>query len=59
MTQSTTHDEHGDAVERVLQAAERRAQSHVFGSAQALQDAATAGHGSADGEQWDLSLIHI
>jgi GTP-binding protein HflX len=58
MTQSTTQDEHGDAVERVLQAAERRAESHVFGSAQALQDTATAGHTSADGEQWDLEERH-
>ncbi|MDQ4212461.1 GTPase HflX [Microbacterium sp. ASV81] len=58
MTQSTTHDEHGDAVERVLAAGERRAESHVFGSAQALQDATTAGHSSADGEQWDLEERH-
>ncbi|GAA4483426.1 GTPase HflX [Microbacterium panaciterrae] len=58
MTQSTTHDEHGDAVERVLAAAERRAESHVFGAAQALQDTATAGYGSGDGEQWDLEERH-
>ncbi|WP_251444455.1 GTPase HflX [Microbacterium sp. USTB-Y] len=58
MTQSTTHDEHGDAVDRVLAAAERRAESHVFGSAQALQDTATTGHDSADGEQWDLEERH-
>ncbi len=58
MTQSTTHDEQGDAVERVLAAAERRAESHVFGSAQALQDTSTAGYGSGDGEQWDLEERH-
>lgn len=58
MTQSTTQDEHGDAVERVLAAAERRAESHVFGSAQALQDTATAGYTSADGEQWEVEDRH-
>ncbi|PRB08471.1 GTPase HflX [Microbacterium sp. MYb64] len=58
MTQSTTHDEHGDAVERVLAAAERRAESHVFGSAQALQDTATAGYTSTDGEQWEVEERH-
>ena len=58
MTQSTTHDEHGDAVERVLAAAERRAESHVFGSAQALQDTATAGYTSTDGAQWEVEDRH-
>lgn len=58
MTQPTTHDEHGDAVERVLAAAERRAESHVFGSAQALQDTATAGYTSTDGEQWEVEDRH-
>ncbi|MGO4679055.1 GTPase HflX [Microbacterium sp. 2MCAF23] len=58
MTQSTTQDEHGDAVERVLASAERRAESHVFGSAQALQDTATAGYTSADGEQWEVEDRH-
>ena len=58
MTQSTTQDEHGDAVERVLAAAERRAESHVFGSAQALQDTATAGYTSADGAQWEVEDRH-
>ncbi|MCE4024942.1 MULTISPECIES: GTPase HflX [unclassified Microbacterium] len=58
MTQSTTHDEHGDAVERVLAAAERRAESHVFGSAQALQDTATAGYTSTDGDQWEVEDRH-
>jgi len=65
MTQSTTHDEHGDAIERVLAAAERRAESHVFGSAQALQtsaqalqDGATAGYTSADGDQWEVEDRH-
>ncbi|MDR6868688.1 GTP-binding protein HflX [Microbacterium resistens] len=58
MTQSTEHDEHDDAVERVLAAAERRTEAHVFGAAQALQDTATAGHASTDGGQWDLEERH-
>lgn len=58
MTQSTAHDENDDAIERVLAAGERRTEARVFGSAQALQDAATAGHGAADGEQWDLEERH-
>ena len=47
-----------DPVERVLAHADARSGVRVFGSAQALQDDATAGHGSADGEQWDLEERH-
>ncbi|GAA2537602.1 GTPase HflX [Microbacterium mitrae] len=47
-----------DPVERVLAHAESRSTTRVFGAAQALQDAATAGHGSTDGEQWDLEARH-
>lgn len=47
-----------DAVTRVLAHAERRSTTRVFGAASALQDETTAGHGSADGEQWDLEARH-
>ena len=43
-----------DPIDRVLQSAQRRTQAQVFGAAQALQDDATAGHTSADGDQWEL-----
>ncbi|MDA4893155.1 MULTISPECIES: GTPase HflX [Microbacterium] len=58
MTQSTTNDDHDDAIERVLKAGEQRTQPRVFGAAQALQDEATATYSSADGEQWDLEDRH-
>lgn len=43
-----------DPLDRVLENSRRRTSAQVFGAAQALQDAATAAHGDADGEQWDL-----
>lgn len=72
MTHSTTHDENDDvhdgalidgeqdnsSIDRILAAGERRAGSHIFGAAQALQEGETAGHGSSDGEQWDLADRH-
>ena len=42
-----------DPVDRVLARAEARSGVHVFGAAQALQDAATVAYGDTDGEQWD------
>ncbi|MGB4777159.1 GTPase HflX [Microbacterium sp.] len=42
-----------DPVDRVLSRAEARTGAHVFGGAQALQDAATVTYGAGDGEQWD------
>ncbi|WP_313354981.1 GTPase HflX [Microbacterium sp.] len=47
-----------DALDRVLANAEPRTQPRVFGAAQALQDAASAGHSHADGEQWELEDRH-
>ena len=47
-----------DALDRVLANAEPRVEPRVFGSAQALQDAATAAHTDADGAQWDLEDRH-
>lgn len=55
----TTHDKHDDdTLDRVLATADRRTEAHVFGGAQALQDAATAGYGDQDGSQWDLEDRH-
>ncbi|APZ34841.1 GTPase HflX [Microbacterium aurum] len=42
-----------DPVDRVLARAEARSGVHVFGAAQALQDAATVAYGDTDGDQWD------
>lgn len=42
-----------DPVDRVLARAAERAETRVFGAAQALQDAATAVGSEADGDQWD------
>ena len=42
-----------DPVDRVLARAEGRSGVHVFGAAQALQDAATVAYGDTDGDQWD------
>jgi len=42
-----------DTVDRVLERADARATTRVFGAAQALQDAGTVGRGDADGDQWD------
>lgn len=42
-----------DPVDRVLARAEARSGVHMFGSAQALQDAATVGYADTDGDQWD------
>ncbi len=42
-----------DAVDRVLARADARSGVRVFGSAQALQDEATAGRADSDGDQWD------
>ncbi|WP_312676346.1 GTPase HflX [Microbacterium sp.] len=42
-----------DPVDRVLARAEARSGVHVFGAAQALQDAATVAYNDTDGEQWD------
>ena len=47
-----------DAVARVLARAEARSGVRLFGAAQALQDEATAGHGSTDGDQFDLEERH-
>ncbi|MGB4136272.1 MAG: GTPase HflX [Microbacterium sp.] len=54
MTKPTEHDTPEDATDRVLAHAEPRTRAQVFGNAQALQDAGTASHTSADGAQWDL-----
>ncbi len=43
-----------DPLDRVLDNARARTSAQFFGAAQALQDDARAGHGDADGEQWDL-----
>ncbi|WP_336645296.1 GTPase HflX [Microbacterium sp. USHLN186] len=47
-----------DALDRVLANAEPRTRARVFGAAQALQDAGSAAHTDADGEQWDLEDRH-
>ena len=58
MTKATddTHDD--DTLNRVLANAENRTHARVFGSAQALQDDATAAYGDRDGDQWDLEDRH-
>ncbi|SJN32797.1 GTP-binding protein HflX [Microbacterium esteraromaticum] len=57
MTNTNDETAHG-AVDRVLANADPRTQVRTFGSAQALQDAATANHTDADGAQWDLDDRH-
>ena len=47
------HDLPIDPVDRVLARAESRTGAHVFGAAQALQDASTVAYGDTDGDQWD------
>ena len=42
-----------DPVDRVLAHSESRSRASIFGSAQALQDAATVSYGDTDGDQWD------
>ena len=42
-----------DPVDRVLARAETRSGIHVFGAAQALQDASTVAYGDTDVDQWD------
>ncbi|GAA1528872.1 GTP-binding protein HflX [Microbacterium ginsengiterrae] len=55
----TTQDTHDDeTVDRVLANADKRIEPRVFGAAQALQDAGTAGYGDRDGDQWDLEDRH-
>ncbi|MTE23160.1 GTPase HflX [Microbacterium sp. ZXX196] len=46
-----------DAVDRILAREEARHTSRIFGSAEAIQDQATASGGD-DGEQWDLQARH-
>ena len=58
MTNTNDENTAGDALDRVLANAEKRVQPRVFGAAQALQDATTATHTDADGEQWDLDDRH-
>ena len=58
MTKPTENDSTQDALDRVLANAEPRVEPRVFGSAQALQVAATAAHTDADGAQWDLEDRH-
>ncbi|MBD3753569.1 MAG: GTPase HflX, partial [Micrococcales bacterium] len=52
-TQTTPAGHPVDPVDRVLERARGRSDVWVFGSAQALQDAATAGGADSDGDQWD------
>lgn len=58
MTKSNDESTQADALDRVLSHAEPRTEARVFGAAQALQNEATAAHGAADGEQWDLEDRH-
>ena len=58
MTKSNDESTQTDALDRVLSHAEPRTEAKVFGAAQALQNEATAAHGAADGEQWDLEDRH-
>ncbi|MFD5225227.1 GTPase HflX [Microbacterium sp. NPDC058342] len=58
MTKTNDENTPADALDRVLAHAEPRTEARVFGAAQALQDATTATHGAADGEQWDLEDRH-
>ncbi|MFP1601986.1 GTPase HflX [Microbacterium sp. 2216-1] len=58
MTNTNDENTAHDALDRVLSHAEPRVQPRVFGSAQALQDTATAAHTDADGAQWDLDDRH-
>ena len=58
MTKSNDESTQTDALDRVLSHAEPRTEARVFGAAQALQNEATAAHGAADGEQWDLEDRH-
>lgn len=58
MTNPNDDNSTPDALDRVLANAEPRTQARVFGTAQALQDAASAAHTDADGEQWDLQDRH-
>lgn len=52
-TQNAPAEHPVDPVDRVLERARGRSDVWVFGSAQALQDAATAGGADSDGDQWD------
>ncbi len=53
-THTTEIDETpGDVVDRVLERADARVSSRIFGAAQALQDAATVASADTDGEQWE------
>ena len=54
MVEPQEQNPQSELLDRVLQNAERRTEARVFGAAQELQDGATAGHTSADGEQWEL-----
>ncbi|WP_406249900.1 GTPase HflX [Microbacterium sp. M] len=58
MTETTNDKRTDETVDRVLANAEQRTEAHVFGSAQAIQDASTAAHTDADGAQWDLEDRH-
>lgn len=58
MTTTISEKHTEDALDRVLAHAEKRSDVHVFGTAQALQDEATANHGASDGNQWDLEDRH-
>ena len=58
MTKATEDTNSDDTLDRVLASADKRTQVRVFGDAQALQDASTAGHADSDGDQWDLADRH-
>ncbi|HWV50113.1 MAG TPA: GTPase HflX [Microbacterium sp.] len=58
MTETTNDKRTDETVDRVLANAEQRTEAHVFGAAQAIQDATTAAHTDADGAQWDLEDRH-
>ena len=58
MTKTTEDTPDDETVDRVLANAEKRTQAHLFGAAQALQDADTAAPSHRDGDQWDLDDRH-
>ncbi|GAB3599756.1 GTPase HflX [Microbacterium tumbae] len=58
MTDTTNDSRTDELLDRVLTNAEQRTEAHVFGAAQAIQDASTAAHTDADGAQWDLEDRH-
>ncbi|WP_040163532.1 GTPase HflX [Microbacterium gorillae] len=57
-TEPRDDDAQVDLIDRVLSRAGSRASVSLHGSAQALQDTRTAGHGDSDGAQWDLEERH-